>query len=166
MIRVPIKLYYTNGVLDLSKCTELKHINYLAFDNCSKFTHAIFPNSTENDLHTESKLEVGWVHNKYNSGTNNWRGRIFKNDGPTILVGESVYQADTNLANYYSSDEHYYAGWNGNNKTYYFALSSSDLYIAENATQRYWTNVGYNYICFDGYEAAQHYFANSPSIPS
>lgn len=152
--------FVTDGILDLSYCTSLRHIDYYAFDNCSSIKYIILPNTTGNSNSAESSLEVGFFNNKHNATS--YKGRISKNSNTIIMCGERVKQADRSLSQYCSSADHYAENWfgtgNTSNTLYYYATCKDDIYNVTNATQKYWTKTGNKYFFFDNWSDAYNYF--------
>lgn len=147
-------------VLDLSQCTDLVSIGCEAFQGCSKikYTHLPF---------TDGRLFVQFDPHTENADI---KGKVFDNQGMTILVGDKEIRANGKThAKFGGLTKHYPADWQGTNLIYYYAPDGSGKSLYANQTAvKYWTqNLEKDpngYILFEDYNEAKDYFDNISSV--
>lgn len=170
--KTAIDTNYSTGVLDLSKCGNLRVVDVDSFVGCSALKYVILPNSTGDDHRATSNMYYGYDPDATSYVKQNI---LTANKKVKVLIGETVYQADVNIGGKTKVEAHYPAEsifGTGNNATtsnqvYYRVFSIDD--VAKNSsgnyyTKKYWTmDPQGNYFLFSTPAEAITYFNNCAS---
>ena len=146
----------SDGILDLSPCTNLRVIGQEAFGECYKIKYAHLP-------YTDGQLYVSRDPERpYGNGTNAQDSKQLFNkvSGIRILVGDKAIKACSQVITTTEVKSHYSNVWYGSNTIYFYAANDADLLTNSSAgAVRYWTKkAGGGYILFSDYANAHAYF--------
>ena len=154
-----------NTVLDLSPCTQLTHIQNLAFDGCSEIKYVILPD-TAGDTRNASGVRTGesQLHIGFDSAggifTDSGDGYVFKqNNGIKVFVNETAYQAWPSISGtVVNSNKHYHKDSFKNCDVYYYAKYDEDVYTGQWTGVKFFTkDASGNYIMFSNAAEAIDY---------